>query len=245
MTITTGPTLPSGTVDIPYKPVELKDDGGCGQAVFNIQNNNDIHFDIKDNTILFVTPERSGYYSITAIATDACNYHTSKLIHLTIRKPIRITTDRLNDGLINEPYKMSFNATGGNEDYTWAISDSIPIPDLRIDPNKGILHGIPLKTVYGPIVISVSDSEGRIDFRSYTIQIVKPLTLTLNKFPIFVEGINYSFPISTDGGVSPYTFGSVRQLPEHLNLNSKTGVISGVLEKKTASYRLQCKYFGV
>ena len=108
------------------------------------------------------------------LSRSVCCWPLTRLM----RSVLAITTKALPDAVVGAPYSQTLTATGGTPPYTWAIQSG-GLPDLlTLDPNTGVLSGMP--TASGSWVfsypfdayIAVTDSASNTIAASFTISVV-------------------------------------------------------------------------
>jgi Putative Ig domain len=60
---------------------------------------------------------------------------------------------------VGQEYSQQFQASGGVGPYTYAID--VPPPGLALDPNSGILAGVPTQAGTAQFTITATDSQGQ------------------------------------------------------------------------------------
>jgi uncharacterized protein (TIGR03437 family) len=113
-----------------------------------------------------------------------------------------ITPQSLANALVNTPYSVTFNATGGTGPYTWALTGALP-PGLSFSPT-GVLSGTPSTTGSYSFVVTVTGQGGQVFSRSYLLGVIAssgqgPVITTTN-FPNAVVGTPYSNRVEVAGG---------------------------------------------
>ena len=147
---------------------------------------------------------------------------------------LAITTTSLPDGTINQPYSASVSGSGGAPPYTWSVSPALPA-NLSFDTATGAITGTPTRQGTTSHTFTLRDTSAP----SQTVE--QTLSLTVNAAPT-VLGITttslpngtvnqaYNQPVLATGGTGALTWSLVPgtgTLPQGLNLNQATGVISG------------------
>jgi hypothetical protein len=171
-------------------------------------------------------PTRSGIFKATIQVTDSYNRKENQLVTIQIVEPLKIQTNQLNDGIINVQYNQSLSASGGYGNYTWTVYSGTLPNMLRIDNNTQQLIGKPDQTAYKSIILSVTDSDGRLANKDFILQIVHPLTIPMSKFPNALKNELYSESIPIRGGIGSFTY-ACEGLPPDLTIDPSTGIISG------------------
>lgn len=163
---------------------------------------------------------------------SAWSTEVSDTLVITTVGVVTITTNLLSDGWLGVPYSQTLTASGGVPPYSWSIiSGSLP-PGLSLNSNTGAILGTPTAEGTFSFTVRVADSDTppNTDAKSLSITI-KPTSLTIitSALPDGWLGVPYSQTLSAIGGVLPYNWLIVLgSLPQGLNLNSSTGLISGM-----------------
>lgn len=145
---------------------------------------------------------------------------------------LTITTTSLPAGIVNQPYATAIGASGGITPYSWAVTPGLPA-NLNFDTATGAITGIPAAQGTSSLTFTLTDSS------SPRQSVQKPLSLTVNTAPAVLSIVTTSLPIGNvgqgynqtvqaTGGTGALDWTIVAgTLPQNLNLNSTTGVISG------------------
>ncbi len=126
---------------------------------------------------------------------------------------------------MNYNYQPDF--TGGATPYSWEAV-GLP-PGLEIDPDTGLISGIPLESGSYNVVIIVTDANGRrteVACGSFEVQEADELMLNCEMFDVAVQGTFYTFTPTATGGTPPFTW-MATGLPADLDIDPNTGEISG------------------
>ena len=149
----------------------------------------------------------------------------------------------------NTPPVLSYNspqtvAVGQGLTITPATgpSDNNPISFIAVLSSGGFTGDIALNPVTGAISLTNASPGGALTFTiratdqcgantdtSFTVNVTCPvITLNPATLPAGMAGQTYNQPLTQMGGVAPITWSvSAGELPEGLNLDSKTGLLSG------------------
>jgi hypothetical protein len=187
-----------------------------------------LSFDASTGT-LTGTPRSIGSFPLTIRVTDSIGASTSKSFTLVVEAPRLniLTASPLPAGTAGTSYSQTFTALGGTPPLAWSVSSG-STGDLQIEAATGILSGIPAVPGTLNFTIQVRDSGGQTSTRSFalTIQPRALAFLTATQLPDGTVASPLSIEIAATGGVLPYTW-SATGLPEGLEINPSTGVISG------------------
>jgi prepilin-type N-terminal cleavage/methylation domain-containing protein len=153
-------------------------------------------------------------------------------------EPLQILTNSFPDATEDSSYTVTLRATGGCQPYTWAISDcsgtasSLP---TGLSLSGGAITGTPniyggpsgtlnnCSTTTGSFTISVTDSAGTCDEKSFTL-VVRPQELRINtsSLPDGTVDMPYSANIIGSGGdISSYSY-TVSGLPSGVTASTSS-----------------------
>jgi hypothetical protein len=127
----------------------------------------------------------------------------------------------------------TFQAANGTAPYYWSIASGSLPPGLPLDSGLGKVSGIPSSAGNYNFVLRVEDNSTPPESTTAAFSIlIEPeggtLEITTTSLTDGSVGAAYSEPLTAIGGIIPYTWSiSSGSLPDGLNLNSSTGVISG------------------
>jgi hypothetical protein len=123
---------------------------------------------------------------------------------------------------------LQLQTSGGKSPVTWSLDSGTLPPGLSLTAG-GVLSGTPSSTGQSTFRLIAKDSSTPpiTDSRTFGITVTEPLKLNSTSFPAGQTGVAYSAPLLWSGGTSPYTL-SASGLPQGLNFDMNTGVISGV-----------------
>lgn len=148
---------------------------------------------------------------------------------------LKINTVSLPDGTKTCTYNATMQASGGVEPYRW-LAYGLPM-GLTIDSLSGVISGIPAPRIgeylrYNPqFVVIDADGVSALKYLSLTIyENHARIIYDTSTRPVLPNGeINtyYSIEIEAEYGMKPYIW-SAQNLPLGLEIDSTTGVISGV-----------------
>ncbi len=151
---------------------------------------------------------------------------------------LNIAQFTLAQGAINVPYMQLLIASGGQQPYTWTITDPSDIPPGLIVATDGIISGTPTAVGVYNFTAKVTDSQiptMAYDTAPFTITINQDLTLTAVPLANGLVGSAYNSTFSAANGVPPYTYTVVTcqtcgSLPDGLTLStvqSMNGMANG------------------
>jgi hypothetical protein len=175
------------------------------------------------------TPQSSGIFDFTVQVTDSTGVTASKSLTLVVDLPkLTITTATpLPGGPVGTAYSQKFSAIGGTAPYTWTLAAGF-IPGLSVDFIGGVLSGTPTDSGTFNFSVQATDSKGQTGTKAFSITITPgpPSITTDAQLPDGTFGVPFLQAIQAIGGTAPYAW-SASRLPDGLNLDSATGIISG------------------
>jgi hypothetical protein len=142
---------------------------------------------------------------------------------------LTIITSSLPDGAVNQPYSTAVSGSGGLPPYTWSVTPALPA-NLSFDTTTGAITGTPVTegTTSHTFTLHDSLSPPQTVQRTLNLTITPPLSIVTTSLPNGNVGQAYNQPVQATGGIPPLTWSIVTgTLPQNLNLNPTTGVISG------------------
>ncbi|HSK46261.1 MAG TPA: putative Ig domain-containing protein, partial [Candidatus Binatia bacterium] len=182
--------------------------------------------------IISGTPTASGLFSFSVSLTDTSVPSPSvafRNLSITIAQPLVINTASLADGVVGSPYTQTLSAAGGNANYAWSLSGSLPA-GLTLS-TSGVISGSPTTVTSGTsFTVQVQDNGTPQQTKTQPLskRIAAPLVVaTAPILPDAIVGVPYSATLQTGGGIAPISWLLTSgTLPAGLQL-SAAGVISG------------------
>lgn len=121
------------------------------------------------------TPSTAGTSNFTVRVTDVMSATATRAYTLTVTSVLEITTAALPDARTGEPYDKSLAVDGGTGPFTWAVSAGALPAGLALS-SGGVLGGMPVTLGSFVFTARVTDSEGLVAEREYTLNAVNTLT---------------------------------------------------------------------
>ncbi len=210
LVITSNPPLPQGMVSAAYAGFTFASTGGQAPYTWSVASGSTLGLTLSAVGVLSGTPTIAGASTLTVQVKDGLGVVVQKAFPLNIANALNITnTGSMPTGDANVPYSYTFNATGGYPPYTWSLGSSSGAPGLSLNPQTGVLSGIPGVAGSFSYAPQVTDSLGN----SFTLPRVLSLTIvsgpsitSTSPLPPGIQGVAYSFNFAATGGTPPYTW---------------------------------------
>ena len=233
------PSLPSGTVGVPYGPATLQATGGIGTVTWSISVGSlppglTGPPSTGSSVTISGTPTSPGPFPFTVRVTDSLGQSDTRALSIIINPPppLNITPTSLPGGSIGQTYNQPM-AAGGIAPLTWSIlpgTGNLPA-GLNLDQTTGVIAGTPiLPAGTSDFTVRVQDAVGQVDTQalSITISPFNVPNITTTTLLGGTVGQAYSQPVVATGGIGALTWSiSAGTLPQGLNINPIDGVISG------------------
>lgn len=218
------------------------------------------------NGVLSGTPAQLGVFSINFAVADASTpaYIAESTLSIVVETDLLISNATLPNATVGTPYNTQMilgNAVGGSTvgglpPYTWEVAaGALPI-GITIDPNTGLLSGVPCTYnsttdfATGKLftaTIQVTDAIGAKASKTYSISLLpEALTLGLGgnvDQPIIFCNEDFKLVVPVFGGFSPYTLlsfaddgvvGSGLQIINPIQINVVHNIASTLIELTAA-----------
>ena len=231
-TITTAPTLSSGTLGVAYGTVTLAASGGTPPYIWSITTGSlPAGLSLSGGTgAISGTPTASGTPKFTVQVTDAKGVIATKQFSITIAAGLIITTPPgLPDAAGGVAYSVTISAAGGSPPYTWSISNGSLPGGMTLNSATGVLSGTPASSGNFQFTVQVTDTTSVSAGKQFTLNVTQPLSFTTAPtLPAGAPATPYTTALSATGGTLPYTWTITGgALPNGLGLNTSSGLISG------------------
>jgi hypothetical protein len=246
------PSLPSGTVGVPYGPATIQATGGMGTVTWSISAGSlppGLTIDPLSGPSVTIsgTPGSQGTFPFTVRVTDTLGQSDTRALSITINvpPPLNITTaSPLPGGSIGQPYNQTLQATGGTGALTWSLSAGTLPLGLNLDGTTGTIAGTPiLPAGTSNFTVRVQDAFGQDDTQDLSITISPFNVPNITTTTLQGGTINqpYSQSVAATGGIGALTWSiSAGTLPQGLNIDPSTGVISGTpTNAETANFTVR------
>ncbi len=239
LTVVTGPVLPDGMVGQPYSysfQYAGVQEPGTWSWMPDVVSPPGLSF--SSSGLLNGIPTSPGVYSFTTAVTanvDGESQTVYRRSAVTVRPPkLTIATGcPLNDGVVGRAYAATFRAVGTNAmTIAWSVDSRNSLPPGVTLASSGLLTGIPQAQGTFDFVVraEATDSNGTEPVEQSCRLTINPASVRLASgcvLPSATIGVPYTQNLAANGGIAPYRFELIGQLPAGLNLSSE-GVLTGV-----------------
>jgi len=222
-------SLPNGAVGVPYSQV-LQAAGGATPYTWTVSGGQ-LPPGLSLNTAgtLTGTPQVAGPFSFNVQVTDSAQAQASRAFSLQISSGLTITTSALSPARVGQPYELQLQASGGFGALQWSSLTGLP-PGFTINATTGVLSGTATATGDFPITFQVMDASGAIGTRTLVLNVLSTFSITTESLPNAQTGVPYTASLSASGGVVPFRWQALNELPPGLTLDP-FGVLSGTLQQ--------------
>jgi hypothetical protein len=221
-------SLPNGFTSIPYSQTLTATGGAAPYTFAVITGSLPGGLILSGGGSLTGAPAGAGTFNFTVRATDAngCAGSQSYSVVVSGCPALTVSPASLPNGLSGASYSQTITATGGAAPYSFSVSAGTLTPGLSLGAD-GALTGTPTATGASNFTVKVTDANGCIGTRAYTLRICATLTVTPAALPSGFANAPYDQTLTASGGAAPYTFAvSSGALPPGVTLSSG-GALSG------------------
>jgi hypothetical protein len=166
-------------------------------------------------------------FTVQAVCCNPIQTDT-RTFQITVHPALAIATTTLPDATLATSYSASLTASGGLPPYRWTnVGGPLP-PGLSLT-EAGILSGTPMSLGNFTLTLRVSDSFAPVNEvnRTFTLAIVRPLTINTLSLPNAILNLDYSRQLQAEGGTPPFTWlVTSGTLPAELKLTTD-GLLQG------------------
>jgi uncharacterized protein (TIGR03437 family) len=172
----------------------------------------------------------TGYFAGSVTITDQCSppQHPTIAFYVQVfAQPLTINSTTLPHGVFGSSYSQPIQVSGGTPPYSFSLFlSSLASTGLGLDPSTGVVSGSPVSAGQFSFRVHVTDHAGAQAFQSFTLNIDSNISTSVPPAPEVLVGGQVSLTLSAAGGLNPYTWSPVGQLPAGLNLTG-AGLLSG------------------
>ncbi|HUO34207.1 MAG TPA: putative Ig domain-containing protein [Candidatus Acidoferrum sp.] len=171
--------------------------------------------------------------TITLTAKSRASSGVTATSTISVVLPPTFNTQSLPNGLNGTPYNQTISVTGGVSPLMFAIASGTLPAGLTMNSTGTILGKPTGSGSTNTFQIKVTDNGNPpitvVSPYTYTIIISPAPTLSIPtaSVPAATTNVPYSFRISSQGGIPPFTWTYTGSLPPGLQLDPNTGIISG------------------
>jgi hypothetical protein len=238
LTILPGPIsspLPTGTVGWAYTTT-LPDNGGVAPYLWYVVNGNlptGLGLMVTNGVISGTPTVVTNSQTFDIMVMDSVGVSSTNTFSLTIIPSVApvITSTTLPEGELGIAYNFTLTAISGTVPYTWTYVPGSPPPTgLNLDPDTGIIYGIPtVATNAQAFSVVVTGGDGASSTNIFYLTITNPPIITSpSMLPSGTLGSPYNFTFTATGGATPYSWTCLDcDLLQRGLQFSDTGVISG------------------
>jgi uncharacterized protein (TIGR03437 family) len=223
-------TLPNGALNQAYSQI-LSATGGTSPYAFSLDSGTlPSGITISPTGTLSGTPTTAGSFPFVARVTDNNLQSAVRSFTLVIAATsLVITTATVPTATINQPYNLSFAASGGASPYVYSLAQGAFPQGLSLAQN-GVLSGTPVQSGAYTFTIRVTDANNIQATAPFTLNVITAgISFTTTSLPNGVISQTYNASLTATGGLTPYTFSVLTgTLPPGLTLAPATGLISGL-----------------
>ncbi|GEM_PF-2479389 len=228
--IVTTTTLPNGTVGGSYSQT-LAASGGTAPLIWSLTSGAlPAGLTLNSNTgVISGTPTTAGTSNFTIRVTDISSAFDDQALSITISVGLTITTTGLSGATLTAAYNQTLAASGGTAPFTWSITSGALPAGLALNSSTGVISGIPTTAGTSNFTVRVTDANSAFDDQALSIVVSAAPVVTTTTLPNGTVNGSYNQTLAASGGTAPFTWSITSgALPAGLNLNSSTGVISGI-----------------
>ena len=229
-------TLPSATVRTSYSATLSASSAGYPAKItsWTLATGSSLPVGLtldSSSGVISGTPQQAGTYDFYVNATNAAGISSKGKVSVEIKEYTEapaITTSALADGLVNQAYSQTLEASGAPASFTWTLTGELP-QGLTFDATSATLSGTPAKGTGGiyELEFGVSNSVGSAS-KKFELVVREDPEITTETLAQAKYETAYSTTLNAAGYPNDFTWSIVNgSLPKGLSLNSTTGVLSG------------------
>jgi hypothetical protein len=229
ISITSPATLPNAVTGTPYS-VTLAATGGAPPYTWSGTGTFPPGLQISTGGVISGTATQTGSFSFGIQVTDSTGASATGTFSITVTAgALAITTvSPLFNATVGSPYSQQFQASGGQQPYTWSVTAGSIAP-LTLNATTGILQGTPTAPGTLSFTVQVTDAAKNSSSQPFSLTVTTPplVISTSVTLPSAAVGISYSQQFTATGGLSPYTWTVASGAVPGLTLDPNAGVLSG------------------
>jgi len=192
---------------------------------------------LSETGVISGTPTGPDAKSFVVRAREPFRRFGERELTLTVAAALQARS-AVSAGEVGLRYAGSVPATGGLQPLTWSVASGALPGGLSLNPSTGAISGVPRAAgIFAP-TFAVSDAAGQRATVPASIRIAARLTIATARLPLATVGEEYLARLASIGGLAPKQWRIVKgPLPRGINLDRKTGVLSGVA-REAGRYRI-------
>jgi VCBS repeat protein/putative Ig domain-containing protein/List-Bact-rpt repeat protein/FG-GAP repeat protein len=161
--------------------------------------------------------------------TGTCNVtmNADKTVTATFVTPLALAALLLPNGEAGVVYSAPL-VTGGLGPYNFTLTKGIFPSGLSGNSANGRLAGTPSPGKAGGFTVRITDQLGSSVAGTFKIKLLPALNITTAVLKAGTNGRAYKGALKAAGGLKPYAWSLIGNLPAGLTLNSLTGAITGI-----------------
>jgi len=178
------------------------------------------------------TPTTPGSYAFAIGVTDSTKAYAERDFIIEVTEELRITTaSPLTRGTVGVSYFQSFQASGGDQPFTFTQSGGLLPSGLSLS-FSGSLSGTPSSSGAFDFTLTVRDDSGRTADKSFHLEVVNLLSISNNQPDNGIVGTPYNLTLTASGGYGAYYWAIYTGItPKGLSFTN--GVLSGTPTEAT------------
>ncbi|WP_433793802.1 putative Ig domain-containing protein [Actinoplanes sp. CA-252034] len=177
------------------------------------------------------TPTTAANATVTATVVDAAGRTATTSFTWTVAGPVTITDPGTQAGTVGTATGLGFAATGGSGGFRWAAT-GLPT-GLALDATTGAVSGTPTAAGSWTVAVTVTDTNGATTNLSVVWTVATAVAAITPAAQTSVAGTAVTLTLTAGGGTAPYTW-TATGLPDGLNLDPGTGIVTGTPTAATA-----------
>lgn len=222
-------SLQEGSVGIEFYQ-QLEATGGIHPYSWSIQSGElPEGISLSPEGILSGTPTNPEIKEIEIKVTDSNqDVDLRSYVFIINADSLMIITQSLDVGILTQGYNFQLQAIGGISPYHWRIIAGNLPQNLELS-DGGVISGVPEEIGIFPFEVEVFDDQQHSGTKDFHLDVIEEeIEIITTSLPEATVGISYETSLEADGGVTPYLWSIFSGgLPNNLQLNGNTGVISG------------------
>jgi large repetitive protein len=235
LTITTAPQLPPAVPGAAYSAT-LAAAGGRAPYTWGVSAGSlPAGLTLNSGTgVLSGTTNALGTFNFTATVTDGANLTAQKAFTLTVAPGLTLTGPAaLPNAVAGAPYSFTLTASGGQQPYSWRVSNGALPDGLALNSATGVISGTPTAGGTFNFTVEVADAANLKGSRVETIVAALPAqpTLLLSGIPATLAplqqpavtlGLSAPYPVAITGRLN-LTFTPAAGMPDDPSIQFSSG----------------------